>query len=86
MPNSPATCVSGRPLERNSATASCLNSGVNSRRVLFIGHLPRSQGAYSGVSINSKEDQSAGVCDDLKRRSCTRRPYRDGYLEVSSSR
>ncbi|MFK4047432.1 hypothetical protein ACI2KH_20980, partial [Roseomonas mucosa] len=31
-------------------------SGVNSRRVLLIGHLPRSQGAYSGVSINSKED------------------------------
>ncbi|WP_367605060.1 transposase [Teichococcus wenyumeiae] len=39
MPNSPAICFSGRPLERNSAAACCLNSGVNSRRALFIGHL-----------------------------------------------
>jgi hypothetical protein len=37
-----------------------LTSGVKSRRVLFIGHLPRSYGAYSGVSINSKEDQCQG--------------------------
>jgi hypothetical protein len=41
-----AICVCGRPLLSRRATASRLNSGVNSRRVLAIKHLPRPQGAY----------------------------------------
>ena len=46
IPSSAAICICGRPLLSSRATASRLNSGVNSRRVLAIKHLPRPQGAY----------------------------------------
>ena len=35
-PSSDATCAKGRPLSRSRATASRLNSSVNSRRVFFV--------------------------------------------------
>ena len=41
MPSSAAICICERPLLSNRATASRLNSGVNSRLVLAIKHLSR---------------------------------------------
>src|SRR5512132_300250 len=38
MPNSSAICISGRPLDCNSATASRLNSSVKLRRSYVIKH------------------------------------------------
>src|SRR5512134_2761707 len=38
MPNSCAICISGRPLDCNSATASRLNSSVKLRRCFVIKH------------------------------------------------
>lgn len=52
IPSSAAICICGRPLLSKSATASRLNSGVNSRLVLAIKHLPRPQGAYQRCPWN----------------------------------
>ena len=41
IPSSAAICICDRPLLSRRATASRLNSGVNSRRVFAIKHLPR---------------------------------------------
>lgn len=46
IPSSAAICICGRPLLSSRATASRLNSGVNSRLVFAIKHLPSPQGAY----------------------------------------
>lgn len=45
IPSSVAICIRGRPLLSSRATASRLNSGVNSRLVLVIKHLPAPAGA-----------------------------------------
>jgi len=52
IPSSAAICICGRPLLSRRATASRLNAGVNSRRVLAIKHLPRPQGAYQRCPWN----------------------------------
>ena len=52
IPSSAAICICGRPLLSKSATASRLNSGVNSRLVLPIKHLRRPQGAYQRCAWN----------------------------------
>ena len=46
MPNLAVICIGGRPLLSSKATASRLNSGVNSRRDLAIKRLPCSSRAY----------------------------------------
>jgi len=46
IPSSVAICMVGRPLLSSSATASRLNSGVNSRLAFVIKHLPAPAGAY----------------------------------------
>jgi hypothetical protein len=45
IPSSVAICMRGRPLLSRSATASRLNSGVKSRLVFVIKHLPTPSGA-----------------------------------------
>ena len=45
IPSSVAICMRGRPLLSKSATASRLNSGVKSRLVFVIEHLPTPAGA-----------------------------------------
>ena len=52
IPSSAAICICGRPLLSSRATASRLNSGVNSRLLLAIEHLPRPQGAYQRCPWN----------------------------------
>ena len=56
MPNSPATCVKGRPLLSSKATASCLNSRANSRLVLLIIGAPSS----SQRSVSEVSDRCGG--------------------------
>ena len=46
IPSSAAICICGRPLLSSSATASRLNSGVNSRLVFVIRHRSAPKGAY----------------------------------------
>ena len=48
----PRSASVGRPLLSSRATASRLNSGVNSRLVFAIKHLPRPQGAYQRCPWN----------------------------------
>ncbi|RYI35570.1 MAG: EAL domain-containing protein [Acetobacteraceae bacterium] len=57
IPNSFATCISGRPLLCSSNTASRLNSSVNSRRVLLVIRAPRSHRSLSEVSTNTGQGQ-----------------------------
>ena len=52
IPSSAAICICGRPLLSSSATASRLNSGVNSRLALAIQHHPRPHRAYQRCPRN----------------------------------
>ena len=60
MPNPVATCISGRPLLSNRATASHLNSGENSLLVFGICAPPRPH-RLSKVSTESRDHHEAGV-------------------------
>jgi len=49
IPSSAATCICGGPLLTSRATASRLNSGVNSRLIFAIRHLPAQHKRIRGV-------------------------------------
>ena len=58
IPSSAAICICGRPLLSNSATASRLNSGVNSRLVFAIRSPSSPRRSVSEVSAKSGEDHT----------------------------
>lgn len=67
MQSSIATCVSGRPLQASSDTASRLNSAVNVRRAVVV-MAPRSLSSLSEVSTQPPEGQARFEVDDTLRR------------------
>ena len=64
IPSSAAICICGRPLLSSSATASRLNSGVNSRLAFAIQHHPYPHGAYQRCPRNQGRITRAAVCLD----------------------